>query len=620
MREQSYVLVADTDGQSLERMGALLRDMGPNVITERDGAVALRTVQEKGPPRLLVVNAALPSLDGFALLKEVRSTASAARCPAVLVSASWELRDTGREHAKALGIEAVVSPTTPAMMLRRTFSSLLTPGSRTQALDIPDDRASALADPARLAKIEALGIVTEPLDDELQAVVADTAKAFHVPISLVSIVTPERQWFKAHVGTSGRLREERGTPIEEAFCRHVVESRQPLVVNDAALHPGFQKNPLVRNGMVRSYVGAPVMTSDGHVLGTLCIVNDKPQHIPPAEVDKLVVRARAVAGMLERKAQQRALEQADSTPAAAATSTSRPATGPMVAKPSVPAPIALDAPVAVARRSFEPWVAEMLDGFEDGVFVTDDDRRVVVANQHMLRSLGVSRAGAIGLHRDELVERLAAAAPDAERYRRTLQVPPTGAYALQTTFEAFAPQRLVIQWTARPLPWGTLEIFKDVTHLHDAFARLEQVAYVDAATGLASRAAGEQALAREASRASEERTPLSIALFHLDNLAALNDAGGYAAGDAGLRTVGQALLAQGAPRDHTVRWAGAAFVWILPGTREAEALSRAVALRDAVRGVASDLILVASAVERHGDETLGGLLARASESLRVRHA
>jgi GAF domain-containing protein len=140
-----------------------------------------------------------------------------------------------------------------------------------------DDTAPRYGDPDRLARIAAMGVVDDlPPDEALQRLVAETAAQFRVPIAVVSIVLGDRQWFKAHHGLGGAFLADRGSPIDGAFCRHVVDACAPLVVPDASAHPVFATNPsFVRHG-VRGYAGAPLVTPDGDVLGTLCIIDSKP--------------------------------------------------------------------------------------------------------------------------------------------------------------------------------------------------------------------------------------------------------------------------------------------------------------------------------------------------------
>src|SRR6202012_494330 len=108
--------------------------------------------------------------------------------------------------------------------------------------------------------------------------------AFEVPVALVSLVLEEKQWFKAHFGLGGKLLEERGTPRDWAFCKHVVASEEPLIVHDAKVHPMFATNPLVLDGSVRGYAGAPLLTADGYALGTVCLIDSEPLALSAEEL------------------------------------------------------------------------------------------------------------------------------------------------------------------------------------------------------------------------------------------------------------------------------------------------------------------------------------------------
>jgi len=132
---------------------------------------------------------------------------------------------------------------------------------------IPDDEPRRLA---RLAEYDLLDSVPEPAFDRVAAV---AARIFDVPTALISLVDADRQWFKARIGCP--LDE---TPRDIAFCAHAVAARETLVVPDATADPRFAANPLVTDEPgIRFYAGAPLMTDDGHALGTLCLIDTRPR-------------------------------------------------------------------------------------------------------------------------------------------------------------------------------------------------------------------------------------------------------------------------------------------------------------------------------------------------------
>lgn len=126
---------------------------------------------------------------------------------------------------------------------------------------------------ARQASLDALQLLDTAPEPVFDRITRLTARLLDVPVALFSLVDRERQWFKSRVGLDAVE-----TPREQAFCAHTILGSEPLVVEDAARDARFADNPLVTGGPhIRFYAGAPVRTSQGHAVGTLCAIDSKPR-------------------------------------------------------------------------------------------------------------------------------------------------------------------------------------------------------------------------------------------------------------------------------------------------------------------------------------------------------
>jgi formate hydrogenlyase transcriptional activator len=120
-----------------------------------------------------------------------------------------------------------------------------------------------------------------------------------VPVALVSLVDSDRQFFKSQSGLEGHAASTRETPLTHSFCRHAVESREALIVEDARQHPILQNNPAVSDYGVVAYAGIPLITSEGHALGTFCVVDRRPREWREAEIGVLRVLASSTISEIE---------------------------------------------------------------------------------------------------------------------------------------------------------------------------------------------------------------------------------------------------------------------------------------------------------------------------------
>ncbi|MGB8839749.1 MAG: PAS domain S-box protein [Aliidongia sp.] len=159
-----------------------------------------------------------------------------------------------------------------------------------QTAPLPEDEA------ARLAALHALEILDTPPDDEFDDLVRAASLVCGVPISLLSLVDTERQWFKANVGMPSPSQ----TPRDVAFCAHAILGADLFEVPDTAQDIRFADNPLVTGDPgIRFYTGAPMRLSDGSQIGVLCVIDRQPRTLDDSQREILRCLARSAAKALE---------------------------------------------------------------------------------------------------------------------------------------------------------------------------------------------------------------------------------------------------------------------------------------------------------------------------------
>ncbi len=164
---------------------------------------------------------------------------------------------------------------------------------------VPDDENE------RVRELRDLGILDTLPEDGYDQIVELVASLCDTPISLVSFVDHDRQWFKAAYGL--KLSE---TPREISFCAHSILGDDILEVTNAALDSRFIDNPLVTGDpRVRFYAGAPLITPNGHKLGALCVIDTVPRTLNENQRRILTTLASQVVSLLELRNRTLRLER-----------------------------------------------------------------------------------------------------------------------------------------------------------------------------------------------------------------------------------------------------------------------------------------------------------------------
>ena len=157
---------------------------------------------------------------------------------------------------------------------------------------LPDNEVERLA---ALRRYDVLDTADEQEYDDLTTMAAAICD---VPISVISLIDENRQWFKSRHGIAATE-----TPREDAFCAHaILRPDEIMEVRDSALDRRFAGNPLVTGGpKIRFYAGAPLLSADGAAIGTICVIDQKPRELTELQKKGLAALSRRVVAQFEMR-------------------------------------------------------------------------------------------------------------------------------------------------------------------------------------------------------------------------------------------------------------------------------------------------------------------------------
>ncbi len=155
----------------------------------------------------------------------------------------------------------------------------------------------------RLRLLESLNILDTPPEERFDRLTRIAQHILQVPITLVSLLDAERQWFKSRQGLNAPE-----TPREISFCGHAILGTGTMIVPDAMADARFADNPLViEEPKIRFYAGAPLRLSNGLALGTLCGIDYKPRQVSPEQLAALQDLAQCVIAEIEQNQHQKSM-------------------------------------------------------------------------------------------------------------------------------------------------------------------------------------------------------------------------------------------------------------------------------------------------------------------------
>lgn len=268
------VLLHVADAQMLAMLTEAVASEGlPFLVVENGGDLPRKVLENH--PALVLLEHNPPQMDALRLVSAIRAVepAEAVKVPLVLV-ATAEQSESARDSAAT---DWLVAPFSPSYVRTKIRAWALRAACRWIRAEIPFDENR------RLSALRDLEILDTPPEERFDRVTRLACAAFNVPIALVSLVDGERQWFKSRVGLN--VGE---TPRDFAFCAHVVQRREELIVQDTLLDGRFAENPLVTQApRARFYAGAPLILDDGSCVGTVCLMDTRPRDLSPEDMARL---------------------------------------------------------------------------------------------------------------------------------------------------------------------------------------------------------------------------------------------------------------------------------------------------------------------------------------------
>jgi signal transduction histidine kinase len=146
-----------------------------------------------------------------------------------------------------------------------------------RAEDVLKEIQRALHRQRRLEALHRTALMDTPAEEAFDRLSRLATRVIGVPVGLVTLVDEDRQYFKSCVGLPAPWCDLRQTPLTHSFCMHVVATGQPLVIEDARVHPVLRENLAIDQIGVVAYAGMPLLASEGEAIGTFCVIDTRPR-------------------------------------------------------------------------------------------------------------------------------------------------------------------------------------------------------------------------------------------------------------------------------------------------------------------------------------------------------
>lgn len=141
-----------------------------------------------------------------------------------------------------------------------------------------------LNEPTRLRAVAEVMAATTADRQALDRLAAKAAATLKTPISLITFVDGEGQYFRGEFGLPATLAVIRRMPISYSICQFMIRDPRLLLIPDTEIHPLLTGHPSVVEMGIRAYLGIPLILSEGCPIGSLSFVDYVPRNWTPAEI------------------------------------------------------------------------------------------------------------------------------------------------------------------------------------------------------------------------------------------------------------------------------------------------------------------------------------------------
>lgn len=389
----------------------------------------------------------------------------------------------------------------------------------------------------RLSALRALQILDTPAEERFDCITRLAKVYFDVPITLISLVEDERQWFKS----------VNGLPVCEtsrdvSFCAHAMLSRELFIIPDALADSRFADNPLVTGDPhIRFYAGCPLYALDGSALGSLCIIDRQPRELSIAEQQVL----RDLGTWAENEIN------------------------------------AVEISHALLQRESEARLRAMMESTSEVMLLVGKDQRILSVNHCFSTFFGLPADRVIGISSHDLALQIKSLFMNPEQVYRLLVGMAADATCERTErLVQCRPHNRTVELSSTPVHTDTVDylgrlcIFRDITERATLLETLQHQATHDSLTDLPNRTFLQEQIEAALLAAAHQENNIVLLLLDLDRFKEVNDTFGHQQGDLLLVQVSERLrdtISNLAIPGTVARLGGDEFAILLPMAGEEQA-------------------------------------------------